>query len=89
MALQGLQIVFLVSFLLRIAGLSMLTKISEIHVSHTTVPVRYVFWQAVAVEPMRGLSHAIHYTFRYPYEIEKEFKKEIQRIKYKLRMARS
>lgn len=86
---QGLQIVFLVSFLLRVFGLLLLPKISEIRISQIAVPVRYVFWQAMAVEPFRGVNHAIHYTFRYPYEIEKEFKNEIQKVKNKIRMARS
>jgi MFS family permease len=86
--LQGLQIVFMISFVLRLLGLSLLPKISEIHVSHIGVPVRYVFWQAMAVEPMKGVQQAIHYTFRYPYEIEKEFRREVRRIRYKVKMAR-
>jgi MFS family permease len=85
----GLQLIFMASFLLRLCGLSLLPKVSEIRVSQLSVPVRYVFWQAVAVEPMKGVSHAVHYTFHYPYSIESEFRREIQKIKYKIRMKRS
>jgi len=44
------------------------------------VPVRYVLWQAVAVEPVRGLSHAMHFATQYPYRIE-EIRKKIDKIR--------
>ncbi len=86
----GLQIVFLISFLIRVATLIVVPQIPEIDVEHSkAVPVQYVFWQAMAVEPVKGINNAIHYTFRYPYEIEREFKNELRKIRYKIKMKRS
>lgn len=88
-ALSGLQIIFLLSFILRAACLVILPKIPEIDVSHQIAPVRYVFWQAVAVEPFRNIHNAVQFTFHYPYEIRKKFSREIQTIGYKIKMMRS
>jgi len=87
--LHGLQILFMTSFILRLLCLSFLPKISEVTIKQSDVPVSYVFWQAVAVEPARGLLNTISYTFRYPYEIEKKFRKEIDAIKYKIRLRQN
>lgn len=67
--LYGLQIIFLISFLLRIASLPIMLKIQEPRIREDAVPVRYVFWRAVAIEPVRGITHAIDFTFRYPQKI--------------------
>jgi MFS family permease len=87
---SGIQIVFLVSFIIRVISLSILPKISEIYVKQTELaPVKYVLWQAVAVEPVKGLNNAVHFTFRYPYEIEKEFRNEIKKIRYKVAIRKN
>ncbi|MEM7819620.1 MAG: MFS transporter [Candidatus Aenigmatarchaeota archaeon] len=83
--LHGLQIIFLLSFLLRLACLLLLPKLGEVVIRHSDIPIRYVFWYAIAVEPARNIMHAISYTFRYPYEIEKKFKKEIDKLKFKIK----
>lgn len=86
-AFTGLQLVFLTSFLVRILLLAILPRISEIDIFHSKVmPVRYVFWQAMAVEPTKGINGFIHYTFQYPFHIEKEFKKNMDKLKYKVKM---
>lgn len=70
--MQGIQIIFFLSFVLRIASLAFMAFISELDVrEHEIIPVRYVFWRAVAVEPAQGLRHAVEFTFRYPYELAK------------------
>jgi len=87
---RGLQVVFLVSFIIRIGALLILPKVPEISIEHSKiVPVQYVFWQAMAVEPVKGINSALHYTFRYPYEIEKEFKENLQKLRYKVKIKRS
>ncbi|MBI2579008.1 MAG: MFS transporter [Candidatus Aenigmarchaeota archaeon] len=74
--MSGLQIIFFASFLLRLASLVFMTMISDLKTKeHEIIPVRYVFWRAVAVEPAHGLKHAVEYTFRYPYELAKMRKK--------------
>ena len=85
--LSGLKIVFLTSFVLRLFILPLLFKIPSVDVKQTeVVPVRYIFWNTVAVEPAREIMQFMTYTFRYPYEIEKEFKDKINRARYKIRM---
>ncbi|MBI3190467.1 MFS transporter [archaeon] len=83
----GLHVLFLISFLLRLVPLVLLTKLPYMDVRQTDiVPVKYVFMQAMTVEPVKDINNLIHYTFRYPYEIEKEFMRDIRKIKYKIRM---
>lgn len=75
----GLQILFLISFLLRISSLAMIPMIKDVITRESDkVPVTYVFWQAVAVEPVKGLSHAISSATAYPYKLE-EMKEKIAR----------
>jgi len=79
--LAGLQIIFLLSLLMRLLALSLIHKIKDAAVRESdVVPVRYILWQAVAVEPMRGLSHVMQYATQYPYKIE-EIKKKIGKIR--------
>jgi len=83
----GLQVVFLASFVLRLSCLSFLFVIKNIDVKQSgIVPVRYVFWQAVAVEPARGLKHALVFTFRYPSQFEKDMRESVKSFEYKLKM---
>jgi MFS family permease len=85
--LAGLQIVFLASFALRLASCSLLLVIKNIDVKQSDmVPVRYVFWQAIAVEPARGIRHAVTFTFRYPSEVEKDLRDSVKNLKYKLKL---
>ncbi len=62
----GLQAVFLVSLVLRLGSTAFLPKIAEAETKEC-VPVRYVFWETVAVGPAKGMEHAITSAFRYPY----------------------
>lgn len=88
--LQGLQIIFLISFVLRIAVLSLLPKIREIDIKHSElVPLRYVFLQAMAVEPAHGLKNTIFYTFRYPIKVKKELEESVKKIEYKIRIKKN
>ncbi len=90
--MHGLQILFLLSFVLRLAALALLPHIHEAHIKQSLVPVRYVFWRAVAVEPVRGLQGAIDYTFRYPYKLERLKKKVNEKIRLvdaKIKMAQN
>ena len=90
--LHGLQVIFLISFLLRLAALLLLPKIHEADIKQSSVPVRYVFWRAVAVEPVRGVQGAIDYTFRYPYKLRglrKRVDEEIREINAKIKMKRT
>jgi MFS family permease/SepF-like predicted cell division protein (DUF552 family) len=66
----GLQIVFLVSFILRLSSAVFLRGISEVEVKEDTVPVRYLFWESVAVGPAKGVEHAVMSAFRYPYSVK-------------------
>lgn len=85
--LAGLQIVFLASFALRLASCSLLLVIKNIDVKQSdVVPVRYVFWQALAVEPARGIRHAITFTFRYPPKVERDMRDSIKNFEYRLRL---
>lgn len=68
----GLQFIFLLSFLLRLASLAFLTGVKEADSrEHEIAPLRYVFWKAIAVEPAHGIRHAAEYTYHYPYELAK------------------
>lgn len=79
--LAGLQVVFLISFALRLLSLPLIAKIKSAAVRESdVVPVHYILWQAVAVEPVRGLSHAMQYATQYPYNLE-AIRKKIDRIK--------
>ncbi|MBI5061585.1 MAG: MFS transporter [Candidatus Aenigmarchaeota archaeon] len=55
----GLQVVFLVSFLLRLASLALLPMCMECRVKEDKEPVSEIFWRVVAVRPVRGITHAI------------------------------
>lgn len=88
--LHGLQILFLLSFLLRLSVLSILPKIREIDIRHSMVsPIRYVFWQSMAVEPAHGLKNTMFYTFRYPMKMKKELEDSVKKIEYKIRMKKN
>jgi MFS family permease len=84
---NGLQLVFLISFVMRILVLSVLSHVKEVDISHSKVyPVQYVFWQSIAVEPAHGIKNALHYTFRYPEIIVKEKEKIEKKITYKMKV---
>ncbi len=85
--LAGLQVVFLASFVLRLSCLSFFVLIKNIDVKQSDlVPVRYVFWQAVAVEPARGIKHAIVFTFRYPPKVERELRDSVKKLESRLKL---
>ncbi len=61
--------------------------VGEIKIRQTQVaPVRYVFWQAVAVEPIRGIQNAIGYTFRYPEKVERGLRENAKSLRFRLKM---
>jgi MFS family permease len=85
--LAGLQLVFLASFLLRLACLSFLFVIRNIEVKQDhVIPVRYLFWQAIAVEPARGIKHAITFTFRYPSHVERDLRSNVKSLGYRIKL---
>src|SRR3989338_4079757 len=86
---RGLQIVFLTSFLLRIIVLLILPKIREIDVKQSAVvPLRYVFWQTMAIEPAHGLKNSLFYSFRYPEKVVKELEDSVTKIRYKINIKK-
>ncbi|MBI4174782.1 MAG: MFS transporter [Candidatus Aenigmarchaeota archaeon] len=88
--LRGLQIVFLISFILRIAVLLILPKVREIDIKHTAIaPLRYVFWQSIAVEPAHGVKNTFFYTFRYPVKVKNELEGSVKKIEYKMKIRKS
>ncbi len=79
----GLQIVFLISFVLRIIAAGLLAKIKDADIRQSQVmPVRYVFWRTMAVEPATGLKNMIHFTFRYPFNRDEEYLQAIRRKRW-------
>lgn len=86
--LQGLQMVFLISFLLRMLCLIVLPKLKEERIEERGPPLHEIFWRAISINPIRGLIHAIHHP-RFSYEeILQPFKNLRDKIKYKLKMIR-
>ncbi len=88
--MHGIQVIFFLSFVLRLASLLLLPKIRDADVKQSLVPVRYVFWRAVAVEPIRGVTSAIDYTFHYPYKlrsIRKSVDDRKRQLDAKIKMA--
>jgi MFS family permease len=84
---HGLQIVFLISFVLRLCVLVILPKIREVEVKQRDVyPVKYVFWQSMAVEPAHGIKHALSFTFRYPETFVKDVEKSVKKVEYKMKV---
>ncbi len=84
---SGIQLIFLISFIMRLLVLSVLSHVREIEINRRKLyPVRYVFWQAMAVEPAHGIKNAISYTFRYPEIIVKEREAMTKKIEYKLKV---
>jgi MFS family permease/SepF-like predicted cell division protein (DUF552 family) len=69
MLLTSLQAIFLISLILRLCSVPFLPKISEVEVKEC-LPVRYVFWETVAIGPAKGMEHAITSAFRYPYGVK-------------------
>jgi SepF-like predicted cell division protein (DUF552 family) len=69
MLLSSLQTIFLISMILRLLSMAFLPKISEVETKEC-MPVRYVFWETVAVGPAKGIEHAVTSAFRYPYGVK-------------------
>lgn len=81
--LAGLQLVFLVSFALRVASLLLLPLFGEPAVRQSDlIPVRYIFWRSMAVDPVKGILHALEFTFHYPYEMKKLMEKVRKKAEY-------
>ncbi len=87
---HGLQIVFLVSFILRLVTLFILPKIREIDIKRSELaPIRYVFMQSMAIEPAHGLKNTIFFTFRYPEKFARDMESSIKKVRYKIRIKGS
>ncbi|HLC76649.1 MAG TPA: MFS transporter [archaeon] len=86
----GLQIVFLVSFILRLGTLCILPKIREIDIKYSEiVPIRYVFMQSMAVEPAHGVKNTLFFTFRYPEKVRHDLENSVKTLRYKIRMKKN
>jgi MFS family permease/SepF-like predicted cell division protein (DUF552 family) len=69
--IYGLQLVFFASLVFRLFTIPFLPKIAEVEKKQDEcVPVRYVFWETVAIGPAKGLEHTISSAFRYPYSVK-------------------
>lgn len=69
--MYGLQLVFFASLAVRLSSVAFLPKIAEVEVRQDEcIPVKYVFWDTVAIGPARGVEHAISSAFRYPYGVK-------------------
>ncbi len=55
----GLQVVFFASFLLRLASLVFVPFLRESRVKEDKEPMNEIFWRTVAVNPIRGIVHAV------------------------------
>lgn len=81
--LYGLQIIFLISFILRISTLILLTRIRGIEKK----PVEYFLYRSIAIEPVRSVSHTL-YTLRFE-RLERLITNAFRRIYYKIKMLRT
>ncbi len=77
---SGLQIIFLVSFVLRLSSLLFMVKIRGME----RKPAEYFLYRSIAVEPVRSVSQAMYY-FRFN-RIEKKLANPFRRIYYKIKM---
>ena len=76
----GLQIVFFSSFIICIGASLLLSRVKEIDIKQTDImPLRYVFWQTLAVEPASGLKNVVNFTFRSTFDREAEYVKAIRK----------
>jgi len=85
--LHGLQIVFFISFFLRLLSVGLLAGISDAGIKEIDkAPVRYVFWETVAVGPSKGIEHTITNAFQYPYgvRIRKAFRMGNRKVKIRI-----
>jgi len=83
---SGLQIVFIVSFVLRgLFTAIMLPSLEEARIPGTKVlPVKTIFWRVVAIYPTRGLMHELGYVHYCLICWEKRFGKRFKRVISKL-----
>lgn len=81
--LNGLQILFLLSFILRgLATAYGLPRLKEVRVKRV-LPISNVFLKAFAVYPARGITHDLVYVeHRFEY-LEKNIIKKVKRLKYR------
>jgi len=57
--MSGLQLIFLISFLLRLSSLAVLPLLKEARVKEDGESVSQIFWLVVAVNPMRRIRHVM------------------------------
>ena len=78
LAITGLPLLFLLAFMLRIVlTLPFLAKFKEIRIRKPP-NIRRVFWQVIAIRPMRGLVHGIEHAPHYLHYYERKFKKVVR-----------
>ncbi len=88
---KGLQILFLISFVLRLFSLLILPKLEEIYTKQTEiVPLRYVFFETT-INPAREIVSTINYTFLHPQEfrdsVVKSVRNSIKSVEYKIKIS--
>jgi len=54
---SGLQILFLLSFVLRLGTITFLFKIKDVDVKSPDFSLSFILWRMVAVEPVRGIKN--------------------------------
>jgi MFS family permease len=91
MWMTGLQVVFLVSFVARLASMLFITTIREMRVSGAREPITEIFWSSVVMNPSRRMAHAVIYLHHV--EWGKELRYVYEEIKsatyYRLRLFTS
>lgn len=82
----GLQIIFLISFVLRLCSLSLLPKLEEVYTKQTEiVPLKYVFMETT-INPAKEMVSTIQYTFMHPQEFRDFVMKKAKTIEYKIKI---
>ncbi len=78
--ISGLQLLFALSFAARLGSAVILVWLRDPEVRQTDIlPVRYVLWRTMAVEPAMGLKNVITFTFRSSFDRDAEYLKAIKK----------
>jgi MFS family permease len=91
MIFYGLQIMFLVSFLLRLGSTFMLKFVKDIEKYYEDVPVRYIMMHPISTGLEKGMNFVTSFTTRYPYslgEMKERLKDEYKKRKYLAKLGK-
>ncbi|MBI4170482.1 MAG: MFS transporter [Candidatus Aenigmarchaeota archaeon] len=78
--ISGLQLLFALSFATRLGSVLLFLRVNDPEVRQTDIlPVRYVLWRTMAVEPAMGLKNIITFTFRSSFDRDAEYLKAIRK----------